>query len=106
VGPVSEPGHPGVEGLGHLRHLGWDIPSMPLEPTRPSALGVETPSTLAWHTTLSRACSLRRPGARRESRYAPFRSLGISKVIVPARLSRRLSRWPLRLFTRSSVRSP
>jgi hypothetical protein len=73
---------------------------------RSSIRRVETPSTYAWHTTLTSACSARRRGSNRLGKYEPRRSFGMSKVIVPARVSQRRGRCPLRLFTRVSLRSP
>jgi hypothetical protein len=74
--------------------------------TKSSTRRVDTPSTYAWQITATSACSARRRGINRNSgEYTPWRSFGTAKSIVPTRVSHGRCRYPLREFSRSSVRS-
>jgi hypothetical protein len=61
-----------------------------------STLRVETPCTYASCTTAARARSLRRRGSSRLGKYVPGRTFGISRTIVPTRVSHVRARLPLR----------
>jgi hypothetical protein len=81
------------------------IPVMPQAGTPGSPCRGLTPATDASGITATHAGSRRRRGSQKSGKSEPFRSFGMSRGPGPRRVSQVRSRWPLRAFVRSAVRS-
>jgi len=57
-------------------------------------------------TVTSAASARRRRSSSQSGKYEPCRSFGIASSILPARVSHSRRRYPLQIFTRSSLRTP